>query len=153
MAPVPDDLLVFLNEHRDSREYRRGLAVKLALQGYLYATISDMLQVTPGFVSQAKTAYETAGIAGLRLKYTGRQAYVSADERQCIIDWLQAQATWSVEALRAHVATTYNVRYQSDQSYYTLLADAGLTYKKAQQTHPAKDAAHVAAKKKTSRSA
>ena len=150
MAPVPDDLVAFLDAHCDSREYRRGLAVKLALQGYLYATISDMLQVTPGFVSQAKTAYETAGIAGLRLKYTGRHAYLSVDARQRVIDWLQAQATWSVDLLRAHVATTYNVHYQSDQSYYTLLADAGLTYKKAQQTNPAKNAAQIAAKKKTS---
>jgi hypothetical protein len=47
MSAIPADLQTFLNEHRDSREYRRALAVKLALQGYLYATICEMLDVTP----------------------------------------------------------------------------------------------------------
>ena len=71
MTSVPTDLIAFLAEKRDSREYRRGLAVKLALQGYLYEVITDMLDVTPGFVSQAKKAYETAGTDGLTLKYQG----------------------------------------------------------------------------------
>ena len=64
MSVVPADLQAFLDEHRDSREYRRGVAVKSALQGYLYATIWAMLDVSPGFISQAKIAYETAGVDG-----------------------------------------------------------------------------------------
>ena len=71
MASIPADLTAFLAEKRDSREYRRGLAVKLALLGYLVEAIGDMLDVTPGFVSQWKKAYETQGTAGLTLKYQG----------------------------------------------------------------------------------
>jgi len=56
MTAIPADLAAFLEQHRDSREYRRALAVKLALQGYLYQHICALLDVTPGFISQAKKA-------------------------------------------------------------------------------------------------
>ena len=148
MASIPADLTAFLAEKRDSREYRRALAVKLALQGYLYETISDMLDVTPGFVSQSKKAYETHGIAGLTLKYKGSQPYLSAEERQAVIDWLKIQQEWSVERLCEYIETSYGVVFQSRQSYYQLLAEAGITYKQAQRANPKRDPERVAAKKK-----
>jgi len=132
MATIPDDLMKFLAEHRDSREYRRALAVKLALQGYLYNVISDMLDITPGFISQAKNAYEAHGVDGLCLKYTGSQPYLSPDQRQAVITWIKAQKTWSVEQLRTYIEATYAIVFQSQQSYYQLLSDAGISYKKAQ---------------------
>jgi putative transposase len=150
MAPIPADLTAFLAEKRDSREYRRALAVKLVLQGYLYEAISDMLDVTPGFISQVKKAYETAGIAGLTLKYQGTQPYLSKDQRQAVISWLKAQQEWSVERLHDYLATTYGVVFQSRQSYYQLLADAEITYKQAQRSNPKADPERVAAKKKKS---
>ena len=152
MASVPADLLAFLAEHRDSREYRRGLAVKLALQDYTYATIAELLDVSLGFISQAKTAYETDGPDGLRLKYKGAIPYLTADERESVITWLKAQQEWSLTHLRSHLETTYDVVFQSNQSYYELLAAAGITYKKAQSVNPKRDAEHVAAKKKLSTS-
>ena len=148
MAPIPADLTAFLAEKHDSREYRRALAVKLALQGYLYEVISDMLDVTPGFVSQAKHAYETQGTAGLTLKYQGAQPYLSASERQAVLEWLKKEQEWSVERLHAHIETSYGVVFQSRQSYYQLLADAGITHKQAQRANPKRDQQRVAAKKK-----
>jgi putative transposase len=148
MASIPADLTAFLAEKRDSREYRRALAVKLALQGYLYEVISDMLDVTPGFVSQAKQAYETQGTGGLLLNYRGSQPYLSTSERQAVLEWLKAQQEWSVERLSDYIATTYGVAFQSRQSYYQLLADAGITYKQAQRINPKRDEQRVAAKKK-----
>ena len=150
MAAIPADLTAFLAEKRDSREYRRALAVKLALQGYLYEVISDMLDVTPGFVSQAKQAYEAQGAAGLTLKHKGAQPYLSASERQAVIDWLKAQQEWSVEHLQVYIETTYGVVFQSRQSYYQLLADAEITYKQSQRANPKRDEERVAAKKKRS---
>lgn len=67
MDTIPADLHAFLAQHRDSRDYRRGLAVKLSLQGYMYEIIRTMLDVTVGFISQAKKAYTTEGVAGLML--------------------------------------------------------------------------------------
>jgi putative transposase len=88
MAAIPDDLTAFLTEHRDSREYRRALAVKLALLGYSYDAICEMLEVSPGFISQAKKAYITQGTAGLTLKYQGSVPFLSPQDRQAVIDWL-----------------------------------------------------------------
>ena len=148
MASIPADLTTFLAEKRDSREYRRALAVKLVLQGYLYEAISDMLDVTPGFVSQSKHAYETQGTAGLTLKYQGAQPYLSAEERQAVIGWLKTQQEWSIDQLQAHIETTYGVIFQSRQSYYQFLADAGITHKQAQRANPKRDEERIAAKKK-----
>jgi putative transposase len=148
MSSIPADLTAFLAEKRDSREYRRGLAVKLALQGYLYEVISDMLDVTPGFISQSKKAYEAQGTQGLLLHYKGTPAYLSAEERQSVIDWLKQQQAWSVERLQTYIETTYGVIFQSRQSYYQLLAEADITYKRAQRTNPKRDEQQVASKKK-----
>jgi transposase len=151
MPDIPDDLVAFLAEKRDSREYRRALAVKLALLGYTYDAISSMLDVSPGFISQVKKAYETEGTAGLSLKYQGSTPFLSLQDRQAVIDWLKAQQNWSVEQLQGHIETTYGVVFQSRQSYYQLLADAQITYKRAQRTNPQSDPERVAAKKKKSK--
>jgi transposase len=148
MASIPADLVAFLAEKRDSREYRRALAVKLAFQGYLYEAISDMLDVTPGFVSQSKKAYETHGTIGLVLKHQGGHPYLSDPERQAVIAWIKAQQEWSFERLEAYIETTYGVVFQSRQSYYQLLADAGITCKRAQRANPKRDEELVVAKKK-----
>lgn len=152
-AVVPEALLAFLAQHRDSREDRRGLAVKWALQGQTSITISDLLAVTPEFVSQAKSAYDTKGGDGLRLNYTGGHSYVSPEEREAIIAWLKEQRTWSVQRLSVHLQTTYGVVSQSLQSYYDLLAAAGITYKKAQATYSERNDEQVTAKKQRSRRA
>lgn len=148
MCPIPADLVAFLAEKRDSREYRRALAVKLALLGYRYEAIGEMLDVTSGFVSQSKKAYEKDGTAGLLLKYQGTQPYLSASERQSVIDWLKQEQEWSVERLQTHIESTYDVVFQSRQSYYQLLADAGISYKQTQRTNPKRDEQQVATKKK-----
>jgi putative transposase len=150
MAPLPEDLMTFLREQRDVREYRRALAVKLVWQGYTCETIADMLDVSPAFVSLAKKAYETHGVSGLMLKYRGSKPYLSLEERQAVIDWLKAQQKWSVDQLQAYIQETYGVVFQSRQSYYQLLSDAGMSHKKAQGIHPQHDDARVAAKKKRS---
>jgi putative transposase len=148
MVSIPTDLTAFLAEKRDSREYRRALAVKLALLGYRYEAICEMLDVTLGFVSQAKKAYETQGTTGLTLKYQGTQPYLSASERQAVIDWLKTEQQWSLQRLQEHIETSYGVVFQSRQSYYQLLADASISYKQAQRTNPKRDEQRIAAKKK-----
>lgn len=150
MASVPADLIDFLAEKRDSREYRRALAVKFVFLNYRYEAICEMLDVTVGFVSRAKKAYETHGTAGLTLKYQGPPSYLSDVQRQAVIDWLKQQHEWSVERLHDHIQTTYNIVFQSRQSYYQLLAEANITYKRAQRSNPKTDSDQVAAKKKRS---
>jgi len=146
-----DELDAFLAEKRDSREFKRAIAVKMALKGYLYTVICDILNVQPSFVSEWKKAYLEHGIAGLLLKHTGSTSFLSAEERQAVIAWIHAQDEWTVEQLKTYIETTYQVVFQSRQSYYDLFAEAKITWKKAQRTQPNKDLDAVAAKKKPSR--
>jgi putative transposase len=148
-SPI-EALEAFLAEKRDAREYRRALAVKMALKGYAYGLICDILSVTPGFISQSKKAYAEHGISGLLLKYKGSQSFLSSEARQAISMWLQEQQEWSVDQLTAHIRDTYDVVFQSRQSYYDLFAAAKITWKKAQRANPRHDPALVAAKKKRS---
>ena len=148
MRPSLDELEAFLAEKRDSREYRRGVAVKMALNGYLYEVICDVLNVSPGFISQWKNAYEAHGVAGLTLHYKGSQAYLTIDERAAVLAWIRSQASWSVDQLKTYLETTYDVVFQSRQSYYELLDAAGITLKKAQRSNPAKNPEVVAEKKR-----
>jgi putative transposase len=92
------------------------------------------------------------GTDGLQLKYQGGQPFLTGEQRQAVITWLKAQQIWSVELLRSYIQTSYAVVYKSKQSYYEMLAEAGITYKRAQARNPKHDAEQVAAKKKPSRS-
>jgi putative transposase len=148
MAISTDDLDVFLAQKRDGREVKRAIAVKMALKGYLYSTICDILNVTPSFVSDWKQAYLATGTDGLLLQYQGSKGLLTSEQRQAVLDWLQMQQSWSVEQLQTYIETNYRVVFQSRQSYYDLLAQAKITHKKAQRTNPKRDDTAVAAKKK-----
>ena len=114
---LPADLLAFLQEPRDSREYRRALAVKLALQQLPYAQICALLDVSPGFISQQKQVYSSQGVAGLTLNYRGAKPLLDPLARQAILTWLKASQHWSLLALQQHIEQTYQVVFLSDQSY------------------------------------
>lgn len=148
MMSIPADLRAVLEQRLDSREYKRALAVKLALQHSAYAFICAVLAVTPGYISQQKNAYEQHGVEGLRLKHTGAIGQLSVEQRQEVVEWLKQQNEWSPQRLRAHLETTYQVMYDSPQSSYSLLQEAKITYKKAQARNPKRDGEQVAAKKK-----
>ena len=63
-----EGLIKFINSNGDSREMKRALAVKLALQGYVYRTIENILKnVSQGYISKWKKRFITQGIPGLRL--------------------------------------------------------------------------------------
>jgi putative transposase len=145
-----DDLDAFIVEKRDSRELKRAIAVKMAIKGYRYEAICDILNVQPSFVSEWKQAYLEHGVDGLLLKYKGSNSFLSIEEHQSVIEWLQQQEEWTVERLKTHIEATYQVVFQSRQSYYDLLAEAKITWKKAQRIHSNKNPDVVAAKKKRS---
>jgi transposase len=53
-----DELTGFIQSNPDSRELKRALAVQMVLQEYTYFAIRDVLQVSVGFISKWKQAYE-----------------------------------------------------------------------------------------------
>lgn len=148
MAGSLQELETFLDKNRDSRESRRALAIRMSYKGYTYEEIGDILKVSIGSISLWKQAYEENGLEGLLLQYKGSKPYLTDKERAETIAWLQDQEYWSVERLKAHIETTYDVVFKSKQSYYELFDAADISWKRSQRANPAKDPKKVAAKKK-----
>ncbi len=90
----------------------------------------------------------TLGIDGLKLGYWGTQGYLNDADKQAVIEWLTSRQTCQLEELSAHVELTYGVVFKSQQSYYDLLHQAGLSWKKTQSLRPQKDELLLAQKNK-----
>ena len=78
-------LINFINSNGDSREMKRALAVKLALQGYVYRAIENILNVSQGYVSKWKKRFITQGIPGLRLGYRGAKTKLTTEKEESTI--------------------------------------------------------------------
>ena len=143
------DLREFIRTTRESRELKRALAVKNTLAGRPWQAVADELGVCRSFIGKWRKVYAQAGIAGLRLQYKGSRGYLTAARKTAVITWIQQQKQWSVTALRTHLLYTYGVRYQSRQSYYALLKQARISWKKTQDRQPKADPQVVAATRET----
>lgn len=143
-----ESIVKFLSEKIDGREYRRGLAIKLVIEGYLYREISKMLNVTEAYISKWKKIYEEKGVEGLRLGYKGANGYISREEKQAIVEWLKEQEEWNVEKLQQYIKEKYEVEFKSNQSYYELFAMAKISWKKTQKKNPKADPVEIERKKK-----
>lgn len=141
------ELQAFITGQRDGRQLKKALAVKLLYQGYRYEAIVAILEVSLGSISSWKQAYETAGLAGFRPRHQGRQSYLDPSQRTAVLDWLNQKSIWTLGELEYHLAETYDVVYESKQSYYDLFEAAGLSWKKTSKVNPKADAQAVAAKK------
>lgn len=123
----------------DSRELKRALGVKLALQGWAYRAIAEVLNVSTSFISKWKKRYEASGIAGLKLSYQGAESYLRPEQRQEVIEWLKSQESWDLSELECHLVEQYDVVFKSPTSYYELLKSARKSWQKAQKKHPRQD--------------
>ena len=142
-----DTLAQFIDGNPHPRELKRALAVQMSQRGHGYREIRDVLRVSLGFISEANQRYRTMGVDGLKLNYWGTQGYLSKPQKQELLGWLNQQDYWTIEEIIDHIEQTYGVTYQSLQSYYTLLQEAGFSWKKAQPTHPDKDDEQIQQKK------
>jgi putative transposase len=132
-----------INEAMDAREVKRALCVKMRLTEIETKQICTLLNVSPQYVSKWSGIYETQGAASLKVSYVGSEGYLSDEARQKTVAWIQEHETISVEALRDYLETEYAVIYQSKQSYYDLLAVAGMSYHKTEKKNPNHDEAQV----------
>lgn len=144
-----NDLNSFIQNTTHAQELKRALAVQMTQQGYSYRKIQNVLQVSLGFVTSCNQRYETNGVTGLKLNYWGTQGYLLAQQKQELFGWLKQRDFWQLEEVIDHIEQTYNLVFKSKQSYYNLLREAGLSWKKSQTTHPDKDDRQVQQKKRT----
>ncbi len=136
----------FIQTTSDARELKRAMVVQMRQQGYCYAQIESLLQVSESFIVKWQRLYQTQGVEGLSLGYWGTQGYLNAADKQAVIEWLRQQKNCQLEALVTYIELTYGVVYKSQQSYYDLLHQAGLSWQKTQAQRPQKDGAQVAQK-------
>jgi putative transposase len=129
----------FIASNPHPMELKRALAVQMSQRGQSYRDIADILQVSIGFISASSQRYKHAGIEGLRSHYWGTMGYLSGKQKQELFTWLDGQDAWTLEEVIEHIEDEYGVVYQSLQSYYALLKQAGFSWKKAQPIHPNKD--------------
>lgn len=137
----------FIQSNQDPRELKRALAVQMSQRGHTYREIRDVLQVSIGFVTACCQRYQRNGVEGLKSNYWGTQGYLTPQKKQDLLGWLGQKDAWLIEEVVEHIEATYGVVYRSCQSYYTLLKQAGFSWKKSHSTHPDKDEMQVEEKK------
>ncbi len=97
------------------------------------------MDVSDSFVSKSKTIYENEGASGLRLHYKGGPKFLTDAQRREICFHLRDKPHYSVEALRDWIERRYDVVYQSKQSYYDILKEAGLSWHRTRAANPKKE--------------
>ncbi|MCU0568801.1 MAG: helix-turn-helix domain-containing protein [Oculatellaceae cyanobacterium Prado106] len=132
-----EELTEFIQSNPDPRELRRALAVRMVLQKYTYLEIREVLQVSIGFISKWKHAFEEKGVSGLALQHHGSKGYLDAQQRQSVMIWLQQNHHWNLSELQRYIQEAHGVTFASNQSYYQLFADAGILSKKHQDQRSA----------------
>lgn len=137
----------FIQSNPAPRELKRALAVQMSQRGHSYREIRDVLQVSLGFITSSCQGYESNGVSGLKLNYWGTRGYLTKEQKQALFEWLAQRDHWLMEEVINQIEDAYGVVYQSPQSYYALLKEAGFSWKKAQPTHPDKDETKVEEKK------
>ena len=131
----------------DSREIKRALAVKMVILGFKVKDICDALEISVAFVSKWKIIYEKEGAKGLLLHYKGGPKFLTDVQRREICFHLKDKPHYSIEELRDLLERRYGVVYQSKQSYYELLKEAGLSWHRTQAVNPKRDMGAVLLKR------
>jgi putative transposase len=138
------ELNEFIKTTKDTRELKRALAVKNTLNGRSRAEVTEELGVGESFIGKWRHRYATQGIEGLKLGYQGSSGYLPSDAKEDIMTWLQEHPQHqNVRSLHGYIQRRYGVAYRSRQSYYALLREAKLSWKKSQKRNPRADPEQV----------
>jgi putative transposase len=132
------ELSDFIDSNPDPRELKRAMSVMMWIKGVPASEIQKMLNVSATFISQFKMKFIENGVEGLKLRHQGSKAYLSRTQRQEIINYLDTLECLSLQEFREYIEDKYDVRFKSNQSYYTLLDEAKISWKKTQKKIPKK---------------
>ncbi len=139
MSQKNQELNNWIKKNLDSRELKRALAVKFAIDGWDYQSISEALNVSKSFISKWKKRFNATGIEGLKLSYKGGKGYLNKKEKEDVINWLQKQSDWDLYELKFYLIEQYNVVFKSPSSYYYLLAKAKNNWQKTKKNNPVQE--------------
>lgn len=139
------DLHELIKTTRESRELKRALAVTSTLAGRPWKEVAEELGGCESFIGKWRHIYDNQGLEGLKLGYKGSSGYLTPEAKADVMAWLQTSEHWNLGSLRAYLHRQYGVEYRSRQSYYALLHEAKLSWKKSQKRHPKADPEQVKA--------
>ncbi len=142
-TPELQELQEFIQSNPAPRELKRALAVKMLIEGLKPRKIQDILEVSVAFISRCKADYAWSGVQGLKLKHKGSKGYLSSSDRQQIIEWIKNQKQVELRKLEDYIEGRYDIKFKAKKSYYALLKEAGMSWKKTQKTNPKRDEALV----------
>lgn len=134
-----EDLRQLIQTSCDVREVKRALAVQNTMEGRTRAAVAKELGYTVAWVDKWRGYYRKDGIDGLKVGYKGSSGYLTSAQRKTVREWLQKQKQWDIRTLAQHLDVTYGVRYKRPRSYYLLLDDARMSWKKSQDEQPKAD--------------
>jgi transposase len=136
-----------IEQGTEPRGLKRALSVKMGQEGIKPQQISRILNVSEQYVSKWKGVYEKEGAEGLKLGYEGRKPYLTAGQREEVVNWVKGKTSLRIEEIRDYVEQRYGVVYQSKQSYYDLMDEGGMSYHRSEATNPKHDEAQVMEKR------
>ena len=145
---IISELNDFINQTKEAKEIKRALAVKMILEGKSYHEVKELLQVSHSFISMWKNQALFCGVESLKLQFKGTKSELKPEEKDQVINWLREQEYLRLSDLKIYLEREYNISYKSNQSYYSLLKEAKISWKKTQKKNPAKNDELVEAKKK-----
>jgi len=97
------------------------------LSGIPYRQIRKLLSVSLGFISKWNKNFSTRGVNGLKIAYKGKPSYLSQSDKEEIILGLSHKEMWDLAELAIHIESKYDVIYQSQENYYSLLKSAKIS--------------------------
>ena len=129
-----------------SLEQKRALAIKMVIQGYTYEQISELLNVSAFFIDKYRALYKKQGATCFSLKYKGSKSFLTKEQLIEVNKFINTKSNCNIEELIAVIKKRYRVNFKSKQTYYDLLHDAGMSWKKTEKVNPKKDDEKVALK-------
>ncbi len=130
------DLEDFIRSNPHPQELKRGLVIQMLSEQIPISKIMKILGVSESFVLKWKNIFALDGVEALKLQYAGSEGYLSQKQQEEIHQFLQSKSAWTLDELKYHVLVTYDVIYQSDQSYHNMFHEAKISWKKTQKRTP-----------------
>jgi putative transposase len=118
------------------------------LEGFSREEIKSILQVSQTFITTGLQRYRDGGVENLKQQYKGTVGYLSCEEKEDVKKYLNEKDVWDLDGLKKYLREAYGVEYKSDQSYYEIFENAGISWKKTQKKNPKKDEKEVLKKRK-----
>jgi putative transposase len=130
-----------------SLEVKRALCVKMTKLKYSNEEIIELLGVSKFFIEKWRANYNREGAKCLATHYKGSVSYLTKSQQEEVNKYLKAKTTCKLEELIVYLQECYGITFKSKQSYYNLLAKAGMSWKKTEKVNPKKNDELVEIKK------